>query len=79
MIVESLPPTVTVLANTTPLRLIVNVPDDADVLATTMSVTTVVVADGTVYRVVLVVAAAVRARVFDVVAISYYAFLRLRP
>ena len=60
------------LANTTPLRLIVNVPADADVLATTMSVTTVVVADGTVYRVVLDVAAAVRARVFEIVASSYY-------
>jgi hypothetical protein len=37
-----------------------------------MLVITVVVDDGTVYRVVLDVAAAVRTRAFVVVAISYY-------
>jgi hypothetical protein len=61
-------------ANTTSLKLIVKFAADVAVLVTTMSVTTVVVADGTVYRVVLVVAAAVRARVFDVTAISYCTF-----
>ena len=45
---------------------------DAVVLVIAMFVTTAVVPEGTVYRVVLVVAAAVRASVLDVVAISYY-------
>ena len=43
-------------------------------LQITMLVTTVVVAEGTVYRVVLDVAAAVRARTLDTTAISYCAF-----
>ncbi len=42
------------------------------VLAITISVTTVVVAEGTVYRVVLDVDAAPLKRIFEVVAISYY-------
>ena len=46
--VVSLAATVMVLAITVPLRLMVNVPDVAAVLATIISVTTVVVADGTV-------------------------------
>jgi hypothetical protein len=41
-------------------------------LQITMLVTTAVLPDGVVYRVVLVVAAAVRASTLDVVAISYY-------
>jgi hypothetical protein len=41
--------------------------------------TVVVVVSGWVYRVVLVVAAAVLASVFDVTAISYCTFLRVRP
>ena len=45
--------------------------DDAE-FVTTIFVTTAVVAAGTVYRVVLDVAAAVLARAFDVVAINYY-------
>jgi hypothetical protein len=44
----------------------------AVVLAIAMLVTTAVLPDGVVYRVVLVVAAAVRASTLDVVAISYY-------
>jgi hypothetical protein len=57
----------------TPLRLRVNVPAALAVLATSILVTTVVVEDGTVYRVVLDVAAAARASTFDVVvAINYY-------
>jgi hypothetical protein len=52
---------------------IVNVAEDVAPLHTAMLVTTVVVLAGTVYKVVLDVAAAVRARTFDVVvAISYY-------
>jgi hypothetical protein len=50
----------------------VNVPDDPAVFVTAIFETTVVVADGTVYSVVLLVAAAVRASIFVVVAISYY-------
>jgi hypothetical protein len=54
---------------------IVNVAADAALLHTAMLVTTVVVLAGTVYKVVLDVAAAVRARTFEVVvAISYYTF-----
>lgn len=56
----------------TPSKVRVNVAADAAVFAITISVMTVVVDAGTVYRVVLDVAAAVRARAFDVVAISYY-------
>jgi hypothetical protein len=56
----------------TPFRFSVNVAAVAAVFATAILVTIVVVADGTVYSVVLVVAAAVRARALDVVAINYY-------
>jgi hypothetical protein len=48
-------------------------------LVTTMLVTTVVVDAGTVYRVVLDVAAAVLASALVVVAISYYLSFRGRP
>jgi hypothetical protein len=51
---------------------IVNVAAVAAPLATAMLVTTVVVAEGVVYRVVLDVAAAPRKSTFEVVAISYY-------
>jgi hypothetical protein len=51
---------------------IVNVPAVDVLLHTAILVTTVVVLDGTVYRVVLDVAAAVLARALVVVAISYY-------
>jgi hypothetical protein len=51
----------------------VKVAADVSVLVTAIFVTTVVVdVFGTVYSVVLLVAAAVLARAFDVVAISYY-------
>ena len=43
-------------------------------LQITIFVTTAVVPEGVVYSVVLVVAAAVRARTLDTVAISYYSF-----
>ena len=55
----------------TPLSASVNVPAVPAVLVTTMLLTTVVVAEGTVYRVVLDVAAAVRASTLVVVAIVY--------
>ena len=45
--------------------------NDEPAFAITMLVTTVVVADGTVYSVVLDVAAAVLASAFEVTAISY--------
>lgn len=51
---------------------IVAVTADVVVLVIPMLVTIVVVADGTVYSVVLDVAADVRASTLDVVAISYY-------
>lgn len=54
------------------LRAIDAVTADVVGLHITMLVTTAVVPDGVVYRVVDVVAAAVRARTFDTVAISYY-------
>lgn len=59
----------------------VNVTADADVFAATIFVTTVVVDEfGTVYRVALEVAAAVRARTLDVVvAIYFYLFLFVVP
>jgi hypothetical protein len=73
--VESFAAITTVLASKTEFSDKVNVACVAAVLAITMLVTTVVVADGTVYRVVLVVVvAAPRKRVFDTVAISYYTF-----
>jgi hypothetical protein len=50
----------------------VNVAEDDAVLATAILVTTVVVAEGVVYRVVLDVAAAPRKSTLEVVAISYY-------
>jgi hypothetical protein len=48
-------------------------------LQITILVTTAVVPDGVVYSVVDVVAAAVRARTFVTVAISYYLSFRIRP
>jgi multisubunit Na+/H+ antiporter MnhC subunit len=51
---------------------IVNVAAVAAPLVTAMLVTTVVVAEGVVYRVVLDVAAAPRKSTLEVVAISYY-------
>ncbi len=48
-------------------------------LQITILVTTAVVAEGTVYRVVLDVAAAVRARTLDVTAISYCTFPSIDP
>jgi hypothetical protein len=72
--VESYAPTVTVVAIETSSRSKLNVPDVPAVLVTTMLVTTVVVDAGTVYRVVLDVAAAPLARAFEIVAISYYTF-----
>jgi hypothetical protein len=49
-------------------------------LQTAMLVTIAVVDEGTVYRVVDDVAAAVRARTLDVTAISYcFLFFRMRP
>jgi hypothetical protein len=63
----------TPLNTAVPSRFKVNVPADAAVFVTTMSVTTVVVlVVGTVYSVVLLTAAAVLASVLLVVAISYY-------
>jgi len=57
----------------TPSILSVNVADDAAVFVTATFVTTVVVDEfGTVYSVVLLVAAAVLASALLVVAISYY-------
>jgi hypothetical protein len=62
----------------TPSKARVNVPEDPAVLATTMFVTTAVVADGTVYKVVAVlVDAAVLASTLLVVAISYYLLVTL--
>jgi len=58
-----------------PLSVIVNVAAAPAVLVTAMFVTIAVVDAGTVYSVVLDVAAAVRASALDVVAISYYSFL----
>jgi hypothetical protein len=58
-----------------PFNASVKVPADAAVLVTTMLVTTVVVDAGTVYRVVLDVAAAALARALLTVAISYYFLL----
>ena len=73
IIVESFAPTVTVLASTISSINNSKVPLDDAVLATTISVTTVVVdVVGTVYRVVLDVDAAPRKSVLVVVAISYY-------
>lgn len=58
----------------TPSNLIVNVAAVAAVFATTMFVTTAVVAEGTVYSVVFDVAAAVLARVLDIVVAIYFYF-----
>jgi hypothetical protein len=70
--VVSYAPTVTVLAITVPPRYKVNDPAVPAVLATRMSVTTVVVAAGTVYNVVVtVVDAAPLKRALDVCGISY--------
>jgi hypothetical protein len=59
----------------TPSRLIVNVALVAAVFATTMFVTTVLVADGTVYNVVFDTAAAVLASALLSVAIYFYFLL----
>jgi hypothetical protein len=61
-----------VVCNATELSVSVNVCADADVFVTAIFETTVVVALGTVYSVVLDVAAAVLASTFVAVAISYY-------
>ena len=63
-----------VVKTSTPLNAIVNVAAVAAELVTTIFVTTVVVEDGTVYSVVLDVAAAPLKRALVVVAISYYPF-----
>jgi len=75
IIVESYAPTVTVVAIDTSSSSKLNVPAEPAVLVTTMLVTTVVVDAGTVYRVVLDVAAAPLKSALDVVAISYYFLL----
>jgi hypothetical protein len=64
--------TVESFCNSTSSNNIVNVADDAAVLAIAILVTTVVVAEGVVYRVVLDVEAAPRNSTLEVVAISYY-------
>lgn len=61
-----------VVCNATELSVSVNVCADADVFVTAMFETTVVVEEGTVYSVVLDVAAAVLASTFVNVAIIYY-------
>jgi len=60
------------LNKSTESRVIVNVAEEVAELVTAIFVTTVVVLAGTVYRVVLDVAAAVLASTLLVVAISYY-------
>jgi hypothetical protein len=64
----------TVVASDTPARPSVKVPAEPAVLVITILVTTVVVAEGTVYSVADDVANAPRASAFEVVAISYYTF-----
>jgi hypothetical protein len=67
---ESKAPTVTVVAKFVPFRPNVKVPGELVVLVTTMLVTTAVVADGTVYKVVeVVVVAAPLKSVFGVFGI----------
>jgi len=61
-----------VVCNATALSASVNVCADPDVFVTAIFDTTVVVEGGTVYSVVLLVAAAVRASTLVAVAISYY-------
>jgi len=75
IIVESLAPTVTVVAIDTSSRSKLNVAAVAVVLVTTILLTTVVVDAGTVYSIVLDVAAAPLKRALVVVAISYYFLL----
>jgi hypothetical protein len=65
-----------VVNSDTPFRPSVNVAAVPAVLVTTMLVTTVVVAEGTVYRVVLDVAAAVRASALVVVAIIQHLLIQ---
>jgi len=73
IIVESSAPTRTVVAKLVPPRAMVKVPEELAVLVITMLVTTAVVAEGTVYKVVeVVVVAAPRNKVLDIVAINYY-------
>jgi hypothetical protein len=75
IIVVSSAPTATVYAIDTSSNNIVNDAAASAVFVTAMLVTTVVVDAGTVYRVVLDVAAAPRKSAFDTVAISYYFLL----
>jgi hypothetical protein len=77
--VESLPPTATNVARATPPRDTVKVPAAALEFATTMLVTTVVVADGVVYAVIAdpPVNTDPRNKVFDTVAINYYLQIKL--
>ena len=69
----------TVVASDVPLRASVNVPAVPAVLVITILVTTVVVAEGTVYSVPDDVANAPRPNALVVVAISYYLSFRVRP
>jgi len=71
MDVESFAPTATAEAIDTPSRARVKVCEEPDVFATKISVTTAVVEDGTVYRVVVVVVvAAPRKSAFEVTGIG---------
>lgn len=74
MLIESFAAIDTVVAKDTSSNNNVNVPELAAVLVITMSVTTVVVRLGTVYRVVEEVAAAPLNSVFTVTAIIYCPF-----
>jgi nitrate/nitrite transporter NarK len=75
IVVMLLAATATVVAIDTPSSDSENVPAVPAVLAITMLVITVLVADGTVYSVADDVANAPRASAFEIVAISYYTFL----
>jgi len=79
MYAVELPAMAAVVCNATPLRDRVNVPAELEVFVTPILVTTVVVDAGTVYSVVLDVAAAVLASALVVVAISYYPFVTKHP
>jgi hypothetical protein len=71
ILIESFAAITTDVPIDTPSNVRVNVWDEDEVLTTSISVTTVVVDAGTVYRVVLDVAAAALTRALVVVAISY--------
>jgi hypothetical protein len=77
--VESNAPTVTVVAMLVPAKEMLKVPDALAVFATTMLVTTVVVAAGVVYTVVADPPTKTdpRNKVFDTVAINYYLQIKL--